>query len=129
MSGIDPDVKIVSKRQERNENRQQLLAMQSQMPLVLQDPAIPMVSKNVFKRKMRELSGVDPELISIYVPLTADEQRALNFVELINNDILPDNFFRPGMDLLTYWVYTSRAEDNKVKQKVMLALEQKMAEE
>ena len=68
--------------------------MLQQQALVLQDPQIPEVSKNIFKRKLYELSGMSPELVQIFVPLSPDERRALSYLEIINNDIVPKALFQ-----------------------------------
>jgi hypothetical protein len=106
-----------------------MIAMQANLPLVLQDPTIPVVSKNIYKRKLQELSGMDRDLIRVYTPLSSDETRALAYVDMLNNDIMPENLFRPGMDLLTYWVYFNQAEDTDAKNRVLAVLEEAMAEE
>jgi hypothetical protein len=129
LSGIDPDVKIVSKRKIKDDNKQTFAAMQANLPLVLQNPSIPVVSKNIYTRKLQEMSGMDKDMVVIYTPLSADEHRALAYVDMINNNIMPENLFRPGMDLLTYWIYFNQAEDTEAKTKVLATLEQAMAEE
>jgi hypothetical protein len=93
--------------------------MLQQQAIVLQDPSIPLVSKNIFKRKLYELQGLSAELIQIFVPLSPDERRAFSYLEIINNDIVPESLFVPNMDLFTYWVYLNRAEDTDAKQKVL----------
>lgn len=129
LSWIDPDVKIISKRKIKDDNRETFAAMQANLPLVLQNPAIPVVSKNIYTRKLQEMSGMDKEMVMIYTPLSADEHRALAYVDMINNNIMPENLFRPWMDLLTYWIYFNQAEDTETKDKVLGVLEQAMAEE
>jgi hypothetical protein len=75
------------------------------------DPSVKQVSKNIFKRKMDELAGLTREMIFVNTPYTADEYRAVKYVNMINyigrTEKKPEGFnmFKPGMDNLTYWLY------------------------
>jgi len=129
ISGYDPDIVVKSKRQEQEENREKLAYMMAQRPLLQQDPNVPQVSKNIFKRKLDGLNWVPRDLVYAYTPLTRDEHRALNYVELINNEITPKNMFQPWMDYETYWIYITHANNNKTKAKVIWLLEDVMLEE
>lgn len=128
LSGIDPDIKVVSKRKRRDDNRRKLTTMLQQQAIVLQDPGIPEVSKNIFRRKLYELQEVDYELIEIFVPMTPDETRAMWYLEILNANQKPKWLFKPGMDLLTYWIYLGRAEDTEAKEVVMAELQNKLSE-
>ena len=129
LSWIDPDVKIISKREIKDKNRETFAAMQANLPLVLQNPAIPMISKNIYTRQLQEMSGMKKDMVMLYTPLSPDEVRALGYLDMINNKIMPQSLFRPWMDLLTYWLYFLQAEDNEIKDKVLWSLEKAMAEE
>lgn len=129
ISWYDPDIKIVSKKIEQEENREQLAYMMAQRPMIQQDPNIPQVSKNIYKRKLDELNWVDNDMIYAFTPYTRDERRALDYVELINNDIMPESLFQPWMDLETYWIYLSHANDTETKEKILWLLEDVMLEE
>ena len=129
ISWYDPDIKVVSKRVEKEQNAEQLAYMMAQRPLIQQDPSIPKVSKNIFKRKLDELNWVKNDLIYTYTPYTRDERRAINYVEMVNNDIMPKSLFQPGMDLETYRIYLSHANNTKTKEKILWLLEDAMLED
>ena len=85
MSGIDPDITIISKRKLDDRNRQLMTSMAAQWPMIQQDPNIPQVSKNIFFRKLLELQGIPRDEVLITIPRTPDEMRAIDYLELLNN--------------------------------------------
>ena len=77
MSGIDPDVKVISRKAKKAKDDKLLAHMAAERPMIIQNPNIPQVSKNIFKRKMDQLKGMSREQAYLNTPLTADERRAL----------------------------------------------------
>jgi len=129
ISWYDPDITVESAKKEKEQNGASLAYMMAQRPLMQQDPNISQVSKNIFKRKLDEMNWVQNDLVYAYTPLTRDEQRALSYMEIISNDIVPEWLFQPWMDYQTYWIYLSHASNTKAKEKVMWLLEEVMLEE
>lgn len=129
LSGIDPDIRVVSRRVKKQNDDKLLAHMAAEWPMMVQNPNIPQVSKNLFKRKLDELRGLSRERAYINTPMTPDEMRAMDYLQLINEGIKPKNLFTQNMDLYTYWVYLDRAEDNDVKTQVMTVLRQAMIDQ
>ena len=77
MSGIDPDVKVISRKAKKQKDDKLLAHMAAERPIIIQNPNIPQVSKNIFKRKMDQLKGMSREQAYLNTSLTADERRAL----------------------------------------------------
>jgi hypothetical protein len=102
--------------------------MAAERPMIVQDPNVPQVSKNIYKRKMDQLAGLSNAMVLLRTPLTTDEQRAMDYLNMVNAGERPKNLFKPGMDYWTYWVYLSRAEASKVKTDIMTQLSNAMME-
>ena len=61
------------------------------------------------------------------VPLENDETVAVNFVEMINLNVVPKSIFQyPQEYLRTFWVYFQKAENTKAKDVVLQALRNAM---
>ncbi|RLI35146.1 hypothetical protein DRO66_07735 [Candidatus Bathyarchaeota archaeon] len=67
------------------------------------------------------------------MPLSPDEMRARDYLELLNNyEVLKKrrnvfgSLFQPGMDHFTYWIYLNTAVDSDMKQTILQTLEQEM---
>lgn len=101
----DAKITVVSKKDYTENNKQLLAYMAAREQIVMQDPNIPQVSKNIFRRTMDELNGVTRERVFINTPLSPDERQAKLYVAMINADKEPESLFKPGMDLPTYYIY------------------------
>lgn len=123
-----PDVQMISKRLVEEKNKQDVVTMTAQRPLIQQDPTIPAVSKKMYLRKMFEKQGIDRDMINKYVPYSIDEIRAKQYVEMINNDIDVKNMFKENMDLMTYWIYIQDAKNSEAKYAVLDQLITMMSE-
>jgi len=105
VSWIDPDIMVTSSKLQKEKNREMLAYLTQKAPTVMADPSTPPVAKKIFARYLDELQGIDRDLIYKYNPLWKDERRALDIVSIVNSDIMPKNFFKPWMDLYTFWLY------------------------
>lgn len=129
LSWIDPDIKVESKRSKMDKWQRRLTVMNAERPLIQQDPSIPQVSKNIYRREKMKLEGHSREFIMATIPLTKDERRAKQYLEIINEWIDVRWLFQKWMDLDTYWIYLSQAQENDVKEKVLNQLQKRMTEQ
>ena len=94
---------------------------------MLNNPSTPDVSKRIAQRMCYRCNGKTPNEINVLVPLENDETVALQFVELLNNNIPPQSLFQyPQEYLRTFWVYFQKAENTKAKDVVLQALRNAM---
>lgn len=85
----DPDIYIGSKLEIEQKRQRDRVAFASVVPLLLQDPSTPNVSRNFIKRHLLRLNNITLEEISIMVPDSPDEMKAKMENELLvknNND-------------------------------------------
>jgi len=95
------------------------------LPIILNDPDIPKISKLIAKRFTAKLNGMPQNSINQIYSLTPEERDAKSMVEYyINDDEMPLWMFEdPNADYLTYWIYIQKANENKTKEKVLSVLE------
>lgn len=125
----DPEIKVVSTRLQKLKNQQEIAYLVAKQQTLAADPATPAVSKKILARYIDKLNGLERDLIYIINPMSADEIRAKNYCKMINAGERPRNFFKPGMDLQTYYIYVSYCDDNEIKQDIMLELENRILQE
>lgn len=114
ITGMDIDIKIVNKSELDAEKEKERAGFFATLPMVLQDPEAPAISRNLAKRKAFILSGVAKDEAMIYVPPTFEEMQANAHVDLINNNKLPD-LPNIGEDIRTYVVIYQRAINTRAK--------------
>lgn len=94
---------------------------------MLNNPSTPDVSKRIAQRMCYRVNGKTPNEINVLVPLENDETVAINFVEMINLNVVPKSIFQyPQEYLRTFWVYFQKAENTKAKDVVLQALRNAM---
>lgn len=125
----DPEIRVVSSRLQRLKNQQEIAYLVAKQQTLAADPKTPEVSKKILARHIDKLNGLSRDLIYVINPMSADEIRAKNYCKLINAGERPRNFFKPGMDLQTYYIYVAYCDDNEIKQDIMLELENRILEE
>lgn len=109
-------------------DEQQKAFLNAQLPLILQDPETPKVSKLIAKRDMYRLNGKTANQINLLVPLTPDERKAKQFISVVNQNEIPKSLFsNPKIDMYTIYVYMQKAIDTPAKEKVLKSLEQALA--
>lgn len=114
ITGYDIDIKITSKSDQAAQMEKDRVSLMAVAPLSLQDPRIPLISKDMLRRRLYRANGLSSEEAMLYVPPSMEEIRAMDDVELINRDILPE-LPQPNEDLMTYLVVYQRAIPTKAK--------------
>lgn len=125
----DPDIFVESRKSIWEKNKQKLDYMLAREAFVMSNPDIPAVSKLFYQRDIEKYRGIPREEIYLKYPRTADENRAIRYIKMINAEVTPEALFYPWMDLWTYYIYLQKAQDNDLKKKILLQLEQLMEEE
>lgn len=116
MSTEDPDISVESESQIKAMREQQKLQFQAQLPILLQDPTTPEISKNFAKRYSMKLMGIGRDQINILVPPTYEEFEAKDKVMMINNnDPLGAKVDEIDVDHYTFLYYFDTALDTEVK--------------
>ena len=94
---------------------------------MLNNPSTPDVSKRIAQRMCYRCNGKTPNEINVLVPLENDETVAINFVDMINLNVVPKSLFQyPREYLRTFWVYFQKAENTKAKDVVLQAIRNAM---
>lgn len=94
---------------------------------MLNNPSTPEVSKRIAQRMCYRCNGKTPNEINVLVPLENDETVALQFVDMLNLDVVPQSLFKyPREYLRTFWVYFQKAENTKAKEVVLMAIRNAM---
>lgn len=117
ITGSKGDIEAMNEKQKQYWN--------ATLPIVINDPDIPKISKLLAKRFTAKLNGMPQNSINQIYALTAEERDAKGMVEYyINDDKMPLWLFsEPNADYLTYRIYIQKANDNKTKEKVLGVLE------
>lgn len=93
------------------------------LPMILQDPSIPSISKNVARRKSLRLKHIEKEETYMLVPPTIEEIKAQDDITLINMGEMPA-LPEPYEDIMTYIIVYQQAIPNKIKRQALEALKQ-----
>jgi len=115
VSWCDPDISIESRKLQQQKNIPLVAYLVQKEKTVVANPNTPQVAKDILSRYIDELSGVDRDMIFLYIPMSSDERRATNYMTMINNNQKPKNLFKPWMDYYTYWIYISQCEESDLK--------------
>jgi hypothetical protein len=117
ITGSKSDIEAMNEKQKNYWN--------ATLPIILNDPDLPKISKLIAKRFTAKLNGMPQNSINQIYSLTPEERDAKWMVEYyINDDEMPLWMFEdPNADYLTYWIYIQKANDNKTKEKVLNVLE------
>ena len=103
--------------------------MNLQLPIILQDPETPKISKQFAKRLTYRYNGMNANEINVICPLSAEERQAQEYLFMVNQNIMPKTILsNPNADIFTYYIYLQKAEDNEVKDKLLYTLTQIMIE-
>lgn len=122
ITGSKSDIEAMNEKQKQYRN--------ATLPIILNDPDIPKISKLIAKRFTAKLNGMPQNSINQIYALTPEERDAKGMVEYyINDDEMPLGMFEnPNADYLTYWIYIQKANDNNTKEKVLSVLEKYLME-
>lgn len=122
-----PHIILGTKADLQSKNEKEQIFWDKYLGMMLNNPSAPEVSKRIALRMCYRCNGKTPNEINVLVPLENDETVALQFVELLNNNIPPQSIFQyPQEYLRTFWVYFQKAENTKAKEVVLQALRNAM---
>ncbi len=94
---------------------------------MMNNPSTPEVSKRIAQRMCYRCNGKTPNEINVLVPLENDETVAMQFVDMINLDHVPQSLFNyPQEYLRTFWVYFQKCENTKAKDITLQAIRNAM---
>lgn len=98
-------------------------------PQIKADPSIPEVSKLIFQRLVHKVNWIQPNVINIITPYTASEEKAKEYIDIINLWLTPKSIFdNPNADFFTYYLYIQKAQDWPIKDKVLTILSRYLME-
>lgn len=110
-----------------NEQRKEYLNLLE--PQITADPSIPEVSKLIFKRMVKKVNWLQSNIINLIVPYTASEEKAKEYIDIINLGKMPQSIFdNPNADFFTYYLYIQKAQDWPIKDKVLTILSRYLME-
>lgn len=120
MAIADPDIVIESKKNIEQLRKQQQIAFAAKLPLILQDPNIPQISKLFAMRYSLRLDWMNREYISIIIPDTVDELNAKQKLPLLDMDDMDwAEIESLDEDHFTYLMIFERARDTKAKKEAI----------
>jgi len=122
-----PHIILWTKADLQSKNEKEQIFWDKYLGMMLNNPDTPPVSKRIAQRMCYRCNGKTPNEINVLVPLENDETVAINFVDMINLDIVPKSIFKyPKEYLRTFWVYFQKAENTKAKDVVLQAIRKAM---
>jgi len=122
MIGTTDDINAVNEKQKQYLN---LL-----YPQITADQTTPEVSKNIFKRLVHKVNGLQSNIINGIVPYSPSERQSKQYVEMVNMDYMPKTIFdNPNLDFFTLRLYMQKAEDGGIKDKILNVLNQMLIDQ
>jgi len=121
ITGYDIDIRIVSKSDQETLRENQKIALMATAPIMLQDPTIPKISRDFLRRRILMANGLTKEEANMYIPPSIEEMKAMQDLELINRNVLPD-IPDTTEDIMTYLLIYQRAIATLVKWQSIEAL-------
>lgn len=127
----DPNVIVVSKKQQMKLDAPKVAQMEAFLPLMMQDPNVKPIDIKFFKREMYRKKWFDDEdiYLNLWLDLDANEMHSMDMMNIINLWEIPKTLFRPWLDLHTLRKYVMMCNNNDAKQRVMMLLDQRIIEE
>lgn len=120
VTGYDIDLKIVSKAEREAEREKKKTAHLAMMNVVINNPSLANISKTLYLRKAFTLQGYTSEEARVYISPSYEELQALQDIELINRDKVPE-VLDFNEDHMTYIVLYQRALNTSAKRKAIEA--------
>jgi len=122
----DIDFSIESKKKMGQIREQMKLQFNAKLPMILQDPNVPKITKSIAFRYSLKLDGHNRDMQQILNPYFSPEEiDARRMIEYLDNDVEP-TFKNPNVELMTYYVILQSAMETKTKTKVLKRLEEAM---
>jgi len=131
----DPYVKMQREADSSALDEKQRKLLQQNLPMIMQDPNIPDLAKNMTKRLFFKANGFKPNQVNNMVPKGHHEDMAANYVRIINANEKPRSLFKnlPTKNpkklkeaLTTYYIYIQQAHDTDMKEEVLSKLRNTM---
>ena len=122
-----PHIILATKADLQSKNEKEQIFWDKYLWMMLNNPDTPPVSKRIAQRMCYRCNWKTPNEINVLVPLENDETVAMQFVDMINLDVVPKSLFKyPKEYLRTFWVYFQKAEKTKAKDVVLQAIRNAM---
>ena len=122
-----PHIILATKADLQSRNEKEQIFWDKYLWMMLNNPTSPDVSKRIAQRMCYRCNGKTPNEINVLVPLENDETVAMQFVDMINLDHVPQSLFDyPQEYLRTFWVYFQKCENTKAKDIVLQAIRNAM---
>lgn len=122
-----PHIILWTKADLQSKNEKEQIFRDKYLWMVLNNPTTPDVSKRIAQRMCFRCNWKTPNEINVLVPLENDETVAINFVDMLNLNQVPQSMFSyPQEYLRTFWVYFQKAENTKAKEATLQALRNAM---
>lgn len=122
-----PHIILATKADLQSKNEKEQIFWDKYLGMMLNNPDTPPVSKRIAQRMCYRCNWKTPNEINVLVPLENDETVAMQFVDMINLDVVPKSLFKyPKEYLRTFWVYFQKAENTKAKDVVLQAIRNAM---
>lgn len=122
-----PHIILSTRADLQSKNEKEQIFWDKYLGMMLNNPDTPPVSKRIAQRMCYRCNWKTPNEINVLVPLENDETVAMQFVDMINLDVVPKSLFKyPKEYLRTFWVYFQKAEKTKAKDVVLQAIRNAM---
>lgn len=122
-----PHIILATKADLQSRNEKEQIFWDKYLWMMLNNPTSPDVSKRIAQRMCYRCNGKTPNEINVLVPLENDETVAMQFVDMINLDHVPQSLFDyPQEYLRTFWVYFQKCENTKAKDIVLQSIRNAM---
>ena len=122
-----PHIILSTRADLQSKNEKEQIFWDKYLGMMLNNPDTPPVSKRIAQRMCYRCNWKTPNEINVLVPLENDETVAMQFVDMINLDVVPKSLFEyPKEYLRTFWVYFQKAEKTKAKDVVLQAIRNAM---
>ena len=122
-----PHIILSTRADLQSKNEKEQIFWDKYLGMMLNNPDTPPVSKRIAQIMCYRCNWKTPNEINVLVPLENDETVAMQFVDMINLDVVPKSLFKyPKEYLRTFWVYFQKAEKTKAKDVVLQAIRNAM---
>jgi hypothetical protein len=123
----DVDFKIESKKKSGQIREQMKIQFTAKLPIILQDPTVPKITKSLAFRYSLKLDGHSREMQQILNPYFSPEEiDARRKVKELDNNQIPE-FTNPNVEWMTYYIIFQSAMDTEAKFITLFKLEEIMA--
>lgn len=122
----DIDFSIESKKKSGQLREQMKLQFNAKLPMILQDPNVPKITKSIAFRYSLKLDGHTREMQQILNPyFSPEEVDARRKIEYLDNNMIPE-IEDPNVQLMTYYVIFQSAMETPAKETMLKNLEKGM---